>query len=63
MEQERVKGGDVRQTYFVTIEDSSKLHRYKECSRPVKQDTTNGYATLVSRVTILHKDDYVDEVG
>jgi len=58
MEEPKVKGKDVFDTYFTTTEGNNRLHKCKECSQVLKQDITKGYSSLTSHVTTIHKDDY-----
>ena len=61
-EAEKLKGKEVFQTYFVTSEDDSDLHKCKECSRCVKQKIAKGYANLISHVLAAHKEDHVQKI-
>ena len=51
MEEQKVKGREVYQTYFTTFEDNDELHRCNECSRDIKQNLIRGYVNLVNHVT------------
>ena len=62
MEEQRIKGRDLYDTYFVTSEENHELHKCRECSRNIKQNVKKGYTNLVVHVTTQHKDEYVEKV-
>ena len=62
MEEQKVKGREVYQTYFTTYEDNDELHRCNECSRDIKQSLNRGYINLVNHVTGQHGDEYIAKV-
>ena len=62
MEEQKIKGRDLYDTYFVTSEENHELHKCRECSRNIKQNVKKGYANLVVHVTTQHKDEYVEKV-
>ena len=62
MEEQRIKGRDLYDTYFVTTEENHELHKCRECSRNIKQNVKKGYTNLVVHVTTQHKDEYVEKV-
>ena len=62
MEEQKVKGREVYQTYFTTYEDNDELHRCNECSRDIKQNLNRGYVNLVNHVTGQHGDEYIAKV-
>jgi len=51
MEEQRIKGRDLYDTYFVTSEENNELHKCRECSRNIKQNVKKGYNNLVVHVT------------
>ena len=51
MEEQRIKGRDLYDTYFVTSEENHELHKCRECSRNIKQNVKKGYTNLVVHVT------------
>ena len=62
MEEQKIKGRDLYDTYFVTSEENNELHKCRECSRNIKQNVKKGYTNLVVHVTTQHKDEYVEKV-
>ena len=40
IEEQKVKGRDVYQTYFVASEGNNEFHKCRECSRDMKQNIT-----------------------
>ncbi len=60
MEEPKVKGKEIYDTYFTT--NAIGLHTCKDCHQVLKQNVTRGYANLVSHVTTMHKDDFVEKV-
>ena len=38
MEEQKIKGRDLYDTYFVTSEENKELHKCRECSRNIKQN-------------------------
>ena len=62
MEEQKIKGKDLYDTYFVTSEENKELHKCRECSRNIKQNVKKGYTNLVLHVTMQHKDEYVEKV-
>ena len=62
MEEQKIKGRDLYDTYFVTSEENNELHKCRECSRNIKQNVKKGYTNLVIHVTTQHKDEYVEKV-
>ena len=45
MEEQKVKGREVYQTYFATYEDNDELRRRNERSRDIKQNLDRGYVS------------------
>ena len=62
MEEQKIKGRDLYDTYFVTSEENNELHKCRECSRNIKQNVKKGYTNLVVHVTTQHKDEYVEKL-
>ena len=62
MEEQKIKGRDLYDTYFVTSEENNELYKCRECSRNIKQNVKKGYTNLVLHVTMQHKDEYVEKV-
>lgn len=58
----KVKGKDLYDTYFTTNAEAVQLHTCKECKQVIQQKIKNGYANLISHVTTMHKEDYIDKV-
>ena len=59
MEEQKVKGREVYQTYFAAYEDNDELRRRDERSRDIKQSLNRGYVNLVNHVTSQRGDEYI----
>ena len=57
-----LKNRDYYICYFITSTVDPNLHKCKECLKMISQNLKKGYANLVSHVSNVHKDDYIEKL-